>query len=66
MTQWMRVTEQGRNNLFQRSMGMVGPSGALGYYWIYEEVPPAWVFFTWLGGSLILLLLSLRKPKGRR
>jgi len=46
---------------FERSMGMAGPGAALVYYWYHQEVPSAWIGFTWLGFSLFLMLLSLRR-----
>ena len=50
-----------KDRSFERAMGMSGPTGALGYYWLQGEVPPAWIFLTWLGFSFLLLLLSFRR-----
>ena len=50
-----------RDRYFQRAMGISGPSGALGYYWLWDEVPPLWVVLTWFAASVFLLLLSFRK-----
>jgi len=51
---------------FERAMGMGGPSAALCYYWLRDGIPAGWVAFTWLGFSLLLLVLSLRKGLKRR
>lgn len=52
-----------RDRYFQRSMGTAGPAGALGYYWLWNEVPPLWVFLTWVAFSAVLLFLSFDRKK---
>lgn len=51
---------------FERAMGMAGPAGALGYYWLRDSVPAGWVALTWLAFAILLLLLSIRKDLKRK
>jgi hypothetical protein len=37
-----------KDRLYYKALGMSGPSGTLGYYWLWEEVPPLWVPAVWI------------------